>query len=291
MPRSIPIFVSAVLLLLPAAPRTQDTRPLPDPQAFIAEARKHLRSNELLVRQYVFQQTDTRVSRDAAGRPEETDVRVFEVYPAADPALTYRRLILENGVRPADLDSKDREHQAKVKRWADQRARDGVSIQAARERKRAETERHEAALVNEVLTLYRITMTGREWIAGRPAIVFTLDPRPEYRANLDEVGIIRKFKGRVWIDEEDHQLARLEMEVVEPVSIGLGIIARLYVGSHARIERAKIDGETWLPTRSHFVGTGRLLLLRRLDIDQLSEFSGFKRISAETATSFTLPKS
>jgi hypothetical protein len=81
------------------------------------------------------------------------------------------------------------------------------------------------------------------------------------------------------------------MEVMEPVSIGLGIIARLYVGSHAKIERAKIDGEAWLPTRSHFVGTGRLLLLRRLDIDQLSEYSDYKRVTADTATSFTLPKS
>ena len=289
MIRSIPILLS-VVLLLPVAPLAQDARPLPDRASFLAETRKHLRSNDLVLSQYVFRQTDTRISRDFAGRPEETNVRVYDVYPAADPSLRYRRLMLENGVPPADLGRKDREQAAKVKRWADQRAHEGVSDRAARERKRAEAERHEAALVDEVLALYRITMTGREWIAGRPAIAFTLDPRPEYRGKLDEVEIIRKFKGRAWIDEADHELARLEMKVAEPVSMGLGIIARLYVGSHATIERGKADGETWLPTRSHFVGTGRILLIRRLDIDLLSAYSDFKRITADTATSFTLPK-
>jgi hypothetical protein len=287
--RSISLVVSVVLLLA-AAPLAQDARPLPDRAAFLAETVKRLRSNDLVLSQYVFRQTETRVSRDSSGRAEATNIRVYDVYPAADSALTYRRLVLDNGVRPADLDRKDREQAAKVKKWADQRAREGVTDRAARDRKRAEAERHEAALVDEVLALYRITMTGREWIAGRPAIAFTLNPRPDYKPKTDEADIIRKFKGRAWIDEADHELARLEMEVAEPVSIGLGIIARLYVGSHATIERGIADGETWLPTRSHFVGTGRILLVRRLDIDVLSAYSDYKRVTADTTSSFTLPK-
>jgi hypothetical protein len=280
----------AALLAISALPRAQDTRPMPDPQAFLAETRPHLRSNDLVRRHYVFKQTDTRVERDSAGRPENTETRVYEVYPAADPELTYRRLILKNGVRPPDLPRKDREQVAKAARWAEERAREGSSARAARERKRAEDDRHEAAVVDEVLALYRITMTGREWIAGRPAIVFTLDPRRDYEARTDEADIIRRFRGRAWVDEEDHELVRLEMEVIEPVSIGLGIIARLFTGSHATIERRKIDGETWLPTSSHFVGSGRLLLVRRLDIDQLSEYSDYRRVAADTATTFTILK-
>jgi len=287
--RSIPIILS-VVLLLPAAPLAQDARPLPDRTSFLAETVKRLRSNDLVLSQYVFRQTETRVSRDSSGRAKQTDVKVYEVFPAPEHELTYRRLILQNGVRPPDLDRKDRQQAAKVKKWADQREREGVGARAARERKQAEAERHEAALVDEVLALYRITMTGREWIAGRPAIAFTLDPRPDYKPKTDEADIIRKFKGRAWIDEEDHELARLEMEVPAPVSIGLGIIARLYTGSHATVERQKVDGQTWLPSRSHFVGSGRILLVRRIDIDQLTEYGDYKRVTADTTTSFTLPK-
>ena len=288
MNRPIPVLVSAILLLS-AAPRTQDQRPLPDLQTFVAQTKPHLRSNDLVLRQYTFKETETRVSRDSSGRIEETDVRTYEVYPA-ERSLTYRRLILENGARPADLDQKDREQAAKVKKWAEERAREGVSARTARERKHAEADRHEAEIVDDVLALYRITMTGREWIAGRPAIAFTLDPRAGYKGKTDEADIIRKFKGRAWIDEEDHELARLEMEVAEPVSIGLGLIYRLNTGSHATIERRKVDGQSWLPARSHFVGTGRLLLLRRIDIDQLSEYSDYRRITTDTTTGVTRPK-
>jgi len=282
--------VALSVVAAPSAPRAQDARPLPDNKAFLAETVKHLRSNDLVRSQYVFRQTDTRVSRDSSGRAKKTDVKVYEVFPGPDPSLTYQRLILVNGVAPADLAEKDRAQAAKVNRWADQRAREGVSARSARERKRAEDDRHEAAVVDEILALYRITMTGREWIAGRSAIRFTLDPRRDYEAKTDEAAIIRKFAGRAWIDEEDHELARLEMEVAEPVSIGLGIIARLYSGSHARIERAKADGEIWVPTRSHFVGSARILLVRRIDVDLLSEFGSYRRLTAETATTFTIPR-
>jgi hypothetical protein len=287
--RWIPIVLS-VVLLLPAAPLAQDAQPLPDRTSFLAETVKRLRSNDLILGQYVFQKTETRVSRDSSGRAKKTDVKVYEVFPAPDPELTYLRLILQNGVRPPDLDRKDREQAAKVKKWADQRAGEGVSARAARERKLAEADRDEAALVDEVLALYKITMTGREWIAGRPAVAFTLDPRPDYEPKTDKADIIRKFKGRAWIDEEDHELARLDMEAAEPVSIGLGIIARLYTGSRATVERRKVDGQAWLPSRSHFVGSGRVLLVRRIDIDQLTEYGDYKRVTADTATSFTIPK-
>jgi microcompartment protein CcmK/EutM len=145
-------------------------------------------------------------------------------------------------------------------------------------------------VVEEVIALYRITMTGRESIAGRSTIAFTLDPRPEYKARTKEAGIIKKFKGRAWIDEQDHELARLEMEAIDSVTIGFGVVARLYAGSRAVIERRKVIGDTWLPARSHFVGGGRLLLVKRIDIDQLSEYADYRKPTADTTTTFTFPK-
>jgi len=48
----------------------------------------------------------------------------------------------------------------------------------------------------------------------------TLDPRPEYKARTKEAGIIKNFKGRAWVDEQDHELARLEVEAGQPVGPG-----------------------------------------------------------------------
>ena len=264
--------------------------PLPDQKAFLAEARKRLRSNDLVRSQYVYRQTDTRVSRDSDGRATKTEVKVFEVFPAPERELTYKRLVLVNGVQPSNLAQKDREQADKVRKWLAAREREGVSAREKRLREQAEADRHEAEVVEEVIALYRITMTGRESIAGRSTIAFTLDPRPEYKARTKEAGIIKKFKGRAWIDEQDHELARLEMEAIDSVTIGFGVVARLYAGSRAVIERRKVDGDTWLPARSHFVGGGRLLLVKRIDIDQLSEYVDYRKPTADTTTTFTFPK-
>lgn len=274
-----------------AVPRDQDApRPLPDQKTFLAETARRLRSNDLLRSQYVFTQTETRISRDADGRVKETDVHVYEVYPAPDRDLTYRRLILENGVQPANLAEKDREQVQKVRKWVADRQREGENARLARARKEAEAERHEREIVAELFDIYTITMIGRETINGRPAILFTLDPRPGYKPRMDEAAIIKKFKGRAWIDEQDCELARLDMEVAETVSVGLGIVARLNVGGRARVERQKIDDEVWLPIRSRFSGTGRILLIKRIDLDQISEYTSYRKLTAESTTTFTIPR-
>jgi len=115
-------------------------------------------------------------------------------------------------------------------------------------------------------------------------------PRPGYKARTREAAIIKKFKGRAWIDEQDYELARLEMEVAETVSVGLGIIARLYTGSRGRIERQKINDDVWLPTRSHFTGTGRIMLVKRIDLDLLSVYTNYRKLTAESTTTFTIPR-
>ena len=91
--------VALSVLAAPSAARGQDARPLPDQQAFLAETVKRLRSNDLLRSQYVFRQTDTRVSRDSDRRAKKTDVKVYEVFPAPEPSLTDQRLILVSGDR------------------------------------------------------------------------------------------------------------------------------------------------------------------------------------------------
>ena len=59
--------------------------------------------------------------------------------------------------------------------------------------------------------------------------------------------ILVKFAGRAWIDEEDKQLVRVDAELVDTLSFGLGVLARLQKGSRASIIRRKVNDEIWLP--------------------------------------------
>jgi hypothetical protein len=251
--------------------------PLPDAKTFLSEALKRLRSNDLLRSQYDYTETETRYDYASSGRLTKTRVRVYEVRPSDEPELTYRRLVSEDGVPPADLAKRDADHRRKVAEWTARRQREGQRAREARLRKEAEEDRKEQAVVDELPAIYDIRMTGREVIDGRPAIVFQLDPRSGYSPRTPQGRIIKNFRNRAWIDEQDHELARLTTEALDSVSVKFGFILRLTKGSRGHIERRKVDGETWLPTYSRFTGSGRVVFLLEVDVDQTTEYSSYRR--------------
>jgi len=271
-----------------APPRTQDSakgpaqqtpldRPLPNPKAFLAQAMKHLRSNDLLRSQYTYQEKETRYSYDSAGRVTKTQLRVYEVHPSPEPELTYRRLVSENGVQPTDMAKRDADQRRKEAEWLAGRQREGLNAREARLRKEAEEDRKEQAVVDELTSIYEFRMTGREIVDGRAAIVFALEPCSGYGPHTPQGRILKSFRGRAWVDEQEYELVRLKTDVLETVGVRFSFIVRLLKGSQGHVERRKIDGDTWLPTYSRFKGSGRVFFVVRIDLDQVSEFSSYKK--------------
>ena len=69
----------------------------------------------------------------------------------------------------------------------------------------------------------------------------------------------------------------MRVDCLESVSVKWGFIFRLLKGSRGRMERRKIDGAAWLPTYSRFTGSGRVFFFARVDLDQESEYSSYRR--------------
>lgn len=280
MTRRPTLAALALILAVAGAPRAQDraaAQPLPDPTAFLAESLKHLRSNDLLRSRYTFQDRETRYSYGPDRQVAKTQVRVYEVTPSPDPELTYRRLVSVNGVQPADLAKRDADQQRKEREWLARRELEGLDDRQARLRKDEIEDQKEQAVVDELTSIFDIRMTGREPIDGRPAIAFSIEPRPGYSPRTPQGRIIKNFHGRAWVDEQDHELARLQTEVLETTSVKFGFIVRLLKGSRGLIERRKIDGEAWLPTYSRFTGSGQVLFLHRIDVDQENVYSSYRK--------------
>jgi len=269
-------LTAAALLFLAAGGLAQEP-PLPEPRAFLAESMRHLRSNDLLRSRYTFTETETRYTHDPAGHVTAKQTRIYEVIPSPEPELTYRRLVSVDGVRPADLAKRDAEQQQKEREWLQRRQLEGLDALQARFRKQEIEDRKEQAVVDELTSIYDFRMTGRDTIDGRTAIVFACDPRPGYAPLTPEGRIISHFRGQGWVDEQEHELVRLKSEVLETTSVKFGFILRLLKGSRGVIERRKIDGETWLPTYSRFTGSGRVFFIARIDLDQESVYSSYRK--------------
>lgn len=268
--------------------RAQDPRPLPNQDAFLAEVRKHLHRDRVLRSQYIYTEKQTRFERDSRGTIVKQTVKVFEVHPSIEEDLTYERLLSVDGV-PVDrreLEKADREQLQKQRERAATLQREGANERDKRVEKLAEERRKEQAAIDEIFALYSIRIAGRELLEGHSTIAFRLEPKADYRPRTNEGKIMKKFRVQAWVSEDDYELAKLDVEAVDNVLVGLGFIARLDKGSRGLFQRRKVRGEIWLPAQSRLVGTGRLLLLKRIRLDQVSDYSDYKRFSVETSTTF-----
>jgi hypothetical protein len=275
--------------LLGVAPLAQE-RPLPDFNTFAAEVKKHLATDEERQSGYVFNERRLEQKVNAAGRVTDETVKVYEVYPGLPGEERYRRLIEENG-RPIPADRLARQDADRRKKAEEYARKQTVASERQKEAREQDKARREySAAVEDLFRIYDIQMVRREPIEGLDTILATLTPKPGVRPQTGDGRIMRHFKARAWISESDYELVRVEIEAIDNLSFGLGLLARVHKGTVATFQRRKVNGETWLPLQVTWTASGRVLLLRRLRLRGVSEFSNYRRYSVDTSTTIGSPR-
>ena len=286
-----------IALVLVAAPLAQERpfdaaqgKPLPDFNTFSAEVRKHLATDEERQSGYVYVERRTEQKVDSSGRQTSETVKTYEIYPGLPGQERYRRLIEENGQRVAadQLARQDRERKEDVDAYVKSQASEPQRQKAAREREQAR--RRTNAAIDDLFRIYDIRMIRREPIDGHVTILATLDPKDGVRPQTDDGKIMRNFKARAWISETDYELVRIEIEAIRDLSFGMGLLARVHKGTIATFERRKVNNEVWLPAKVTWIASGRLLLVRRLRLRGISEFSNYKKFTVGTSETYGQPK-
>jgi hypothetical protein len=267
-------------------------RPLPDQEAFLAETRKHLQTDSTLQSSYVYVETRRELKLDKHGRTSEESVKVFESYPGLPGEMRWERLTSENGrpVPQEELAEQDRDRQKKANEMAQRLAEDASKERArqGREYQKARRERDEA--VSDIFNVFDIRMTGREAVEGHDTIAFSLTPKREATAKTREGQQMRHFRVHAWVSEADHELVKLEAEAIDNLSFGLGVLATLHKGARLSFLRRKVNGEVWLPAVVSYKGSARVGLLFMLRRSGTSEFSGYRKYSVDTSSSFSTPQ-
>ncbi|MSO56406.1 MAG: hypothetical protein EXQ55_05720 [Acidobacteria bacterium] len=279
-------FVLALLLL--ATPFAQD-RPLPEFDTFAVQVKAHLETDEERQSGYMFIERRSEQKLDASGRQTSESVKMFEVYPGLPGEDRYRRLIEEDGKRlvPNELAKEDRERRQTVESY-------GRKLTSESERRKADREldkqrRKYAAAVDDLFRIYDIRMVGRKPIDGHDTVVATLHPKAGVKPMTDDGKIMRHFKARAWISESDYELVRVEIEAIDDLTFGIGLLARVHAGTVASFERRKVNNEIWLPANVTWTASARVFLVRRLRLRGVSEFSGYRKFTVDTSTTYTRP--
>lgn len=85
---------------------------------------------------------------------------------------------------------------------------------------------------------------------------YKMDPNPAFKPTTRFTVIFPKVRGFVWIDEASGELARIEGDVTEDISVGL-FLGKIYKGSHFMQERYEFLPGLWLASFTQYDFDGR----------------------------------
>ena len=139
---------------------------------------------------------------------------------------------------------------------------------------RKQKEREELIDATRVAFLY--TFVSTETKGGRVLYKYSMMPNPEYKPTSRSTSIFAKVHGFVWIDPEAGEIARIEGEVTDDISIGL-FLAKVYKGSRFVQERHEVSLGLWMPTFSQYDFDGRKFF-STISVHERTYYSQFHRI-------------
>jgi hypothetical protein len=277
--------VSIVLALVLGLPSVSAQVPVPDVSTLSRKVRDAVRLDYELQTQFTYIERRRDVKFSRTGKVTIGPLRTFEVYPSEQPGRTYKRLIAVDGkpLDPTELARRDAEHRRNILKASEQEKSETPMQRAARLRKEEDERRERDALLDDALAVFEPTVAGRETMDGQSVLVVTLEPRPKARVTTREGSWMKRFRGRVWVDEANYQIAKIDMHAFDDISIGWGIIGRIHEGSRFVFTRRNVGG-TWLPAEVIYDASGRTLLFRPFEIRTTTTYSDYKRAPA-SATS------
>jgi hypothetical protein len=189
--------------------------------------------------------------RKNAGDPKPSSVRVFRVVPTGTG--TGRIPLGEDG-KPANLAAyhTELEKLAGSLNWVQQ---EGSQQREAYE-KAAKKRQQRESLIDATATAFLYTYVGTENRGEETLAKYRIEPNPHFHPINRTQTVFTKVRGYVWINERAHELAKVEGDVTEDISLGV-FLAKVYKGSHFMQERYEVQPGLWAPTFSEYDFDGR----------------------------------
>lgn len=170
-----------------------------------------------------------------------------------------------------------RKEQQKVDKESAKRQRESASDKAKEDKDRAEERRY----LREVPEAFDLTLLGTDQIGGRPVWIIGAQPKPGYKPKLKRAEILTKLRGKIWVDQADYQWVKAEVEVIDPISFGLGLV-RLAPGSVLDFDQVRVNGEVWLPAHISVRADARLFYLRKLREELDITYGDYQKFQADS---------
>jgi len=281
---------AALLIFLAFVPALAQDAASSNPQASpepylsqdqIRELIRHTAENDMendkRQRDYTYIQREEQHKLDGKGQVKSTEIKTSEIMELYGEQV--ERLISKDDKPLSDKDAKKEEE--KIQKVIEKRKNESEHDRKKREEKEEKDREQGRQFVREVADAYNFHFAGIESLAGRDAYVIDAEPRPGYQGHLKESKFLPKFRFRAWIDKDESQWKKLDIQCIDTVSWGL-FIARIHKGSRIVIEQTRINDEVWLPQHINLKVDVRLALLKNFNVEDDITYRDYKKFRTDT---------
>jgi len=233
--------------------------------------------NAEVARNYTFLQREVESDLNGSGQPKNQQIRTFDV--TLQEGSPYRRLVARND-QPLSA-SEQKQEEEKLERSIELRRKE---TDEQRQRRIADWDRRrqrQREPLKELPDAFEFRLVGEEALNGGTAYVIDATPKPGYKPKSTATSFFPKVKARLWIDQNDYQWVKVEMESTDTISFG-GFLLRLSKGAHLVLEQTRVNHEVWLPKKVNLQASARLVLLKGYHKSLDMTFSEYKKFQADS---------
>jgi hypothetical protein len=282
----MPLRSALILVLACSCVLAQDNAKTPAPapslnqdqiRDLIRRTAQNDMENDKRQRDYTYIQREEQHRLDGKGEVKSTETKTSEILEIYGEQV--ERLIAKDDKPLSEKDAAKEEE--KIQKLIDKRKDESEKDREKREEKEEKDREQDRQFVREVADAYNFTFVGIDSLSGRDTYVIDGEPRPGYEPHLKEAKILPKFRFRAWIDKDESQWKKLDIQCIDTVSFGL-FLARIHKGSRIIIEQTRINNEVWLPQHINVKVDVRVALLKDFNVNDDITFRDYKKFRTDT---------
>jgi len=251
--------------------------PLTDPAEIIRRVAAHEEENEKKKRDYTYEEKVLEKKLDGHGDVKSSETSGFDVMVIYGEHVQRQVSKDDKPLPPKDAAKEEEKIDKLIAKYKNE-----TEDQRAKRLEKAEKSRREGRdFVNEIADAFNFTMLPPETGDGRALYVIQGEPKPGYEPHSKNGKFLTKFRGKIWIDQNEYQWVKADLETIDTISFGW-FVARLHKGTHLYFEQTRVNDEVWLPKLVRLNLGARVAVFKDLNYDVTQTYSDYKKFGAQT---------
>lgn len=262
---------------------------LPDLKALFKQIDDNQKQTDKIKENYAGSRSEEETEYDKTGKITKKELKEYTFfYLDGDEVST---LVKKDG-RPLNDEEQKKENEKARKQIQEIQKRE-IKKEAKEEKvkeKGKEGKNDDQTGIETFLRACQFINPRQERFRGRDVLVFDFEGNPEYKPKNMVERIVQQLAGVVWIDEQAHEVARLEAYFVKDTKIAGGLLANLQKGTGFVFEQEYVNNEVWLPTYEEAHVGVRVLLVKGIKVNEVTRYTDYKRFNVKTLNKIEKPK-